>query len=308
MPSGIVRFPVRDTQGNETLADFALTITAPGGITHGSQVTAQNTGWRGLGLTLADLTSTGSITTTHHEQVIERKRVSGNIQVQHDDVTIRGCKIEAPLGAHPIKVDTPGVSGLRVEFTEAHQDLTQGGDRNALHGSANVGAGQLPNVAYRCDLHHTADGVRPSNGWRIEECLIHPEVKFGSSHNDGLHSTQDSGAHSPAISVVRSKVIMGHNFGNACLYFECTNGDHHDLDLIDNWLQASSATGCILLTTEHTGAGSFLGTTRIERNWLVQGWDGGPEFGIRLVGNVGTIVRSGNRKVNVAGNDLGSAD
>ncbi|MGH8950147.1 MAG: hypothetical protein ACRDX9_01870, partial [Acidimicrobiia bacterium] len=91
MATGQILFPVSDEQGNESLGSCDLTVGEPGEITHGSQITTANTGWQGLGLTLGQLTPSGSITTSSNGQVIEGLDISGQVNINHDNVTVRGC-------------------------------------------------------------------------------------------------------------------------------------------------------------------------------------------------------------------------
>lgn len=79
----------------EALTDARTVTHTPSGttITHGSQITQQNVGLAGVGLTTANLTAyTGPTTITADNTLIYRKRITqSEILVEANDVTFREC-------------------------------------------------------------------------------------------------------------------------------------------------------------------------------------------------------------------------
>jgi hypothetical protein len=284
------------------------TEPTPGTVTHGSQLSALNTGPIGLGLTYGQLTPGSGIVTSSHGQVIQNLDIVGSrIRVNHNNVTIRGCRIQGAPTAMPIYPGN-GVYGLLIEYCELLMDPVNGGNLDGVFGIYDTPVNQGYNTIRRCNIHHMTDGAKLAGGWVFEENYVHPEVQWPAAHNDGIQSTRSSPSPSPSIIVRRNKFICGDDFGNAGCWFSTVNGNQYDLLIEKNWIQASYNTVGVKLQGNHPDAtGAFLGTATIIDNKIVHGWNDGPE-GDFAFDAAGTIVRSGNRRVDVNGNDLGSAD
>lgn len=278
----------------------------PGALAHGSLVTTANTGPAGLGIA-GSLTSGGAgMETSSHGQEIYAKSFTGPIKVSHNNVTIRGCKIQAPIGTHVIQPYN-GCYGLKVEWCEILQSPTQGGDRNGVSGIYNVPLGRERNSIYRCNIHDTSDGAKLSGGWQIVESHIQFTQIYGSTHNDGIQSQKSTNAHDPSVIVRRCKIIMGPNFGNAAVFVTAEGGDQYNVLIEDNWLQCSNKSHGVAVHGQDN-IGQWLGNVTIKGNKVVQGWNGGPESNFSLVAVPGgQVPRTGNREVNVSGDDLGPA-
>lgn len=63
-----------------------------------------NTGHEACGYTDSDLTDSGSVTTSKAGQVIEGKRITGRVNIEHADVTVR-CNEIVPTGSHGAAID-----------------------------------------------------------------------------------------------------------------------------------------------------------------------------------------------------------
>ncbi len=99
-------------------------------VTHGSQLTAENTGVRGAGYVYDRATDTfshpvhgplrqsGTIRTSYDGQVIENVDVRGAILVEHDNVTIRNCRVRYSGTAYGINARGAGQRGTLIEFCD----------------------------------------------------------------------------------------------------------------------------------------------------------------------------------------------
>jgi hypothetical protein len=291
----------------------------PAGFGHGANVTTSIVGISGLGLVPGDLTPSGSISTSSDGQVIEGKDVSGSIQVNHHNVTIRGCRITAPVSVHAIKANYRagtqiGVGGLLVEYCEMRGPIT-GSNGHGFNAIRNTSPTHGPNTIRRCFIHELGHTTHPSAGTVIIENYMRTGPVFQSYHNDGVYCAKATNTHNPSVAVVRNKIIManedGSSFGGtAAVYFNTISGDVHNVNIIDNWLQCTRVTVSVNFEGQHpSGGGDLLGTLTITGNKIVQGWpvaDPGPEFAMTLDNtSPGTVVRSGNRFVDISGTDLG---
>jgi hypothetical protein len=293
----------------------------PPPITHGSQINTNNTGWRALGLTLADLTPSGSITTSADDDVFENLDVTGTIQIKHDGVTIRGCRVSAPGTTHPIKVNyhagtTRSSAGVTIEFCELHGPLATGSSAQGVNAIRNVDPDDPVNVVRRCDIHHVANIATISGGWVVEENFGHNEKQFEDAHNDGIQC-QKAPPRTTGLpfAVNRNKLVLGAvdgsvYSGNAAVWVNTISGDVGDNEVKDNLLQCADVTVGVKYQGLHPSAppgNDFVGVSTITGNKFVQGWPPqapGPEAAFSL-SDAGTVVRSGNRFVDVGGNDLG---
>jgi hypothetical protein len=279
----------------------------PGTLAHGSDVTAANTGFAGLGLTSGSLITTGSITTTGHGQVIYGRKINGIVKVMHDNVSIRGCEINAPIASHGVQTYT-GCGGLKVEYTDIHASLTQGGDANGVAGIYHVPNGKPRNLVYRCKIYQVEDGAKLSGGWSFIENRVKIDIKYGSTHNDGVQSQKSTAGFDPSVEILRNWFQLGTNFGNALVFITGESGDQFNVNIDKNLFQAGSATVCVAVHGQDNlhGISGWQGIIRITNNKCVVGWSGGPEgfFSLNTVPPE-RVVRSGNRRVDTSYVDLG---
>lgn len=277
----------------------------PGALAHGQFVTTSNTGPAGLGIAGSLIPVSGGMSSSSHGQVIYGRSFTGAVKITHNNVTLRGCKIAAPIGTHALQV-VDGVYGLKVEYCEIHQSLTQGGDRNGVSGIYHVPSGRPFNSIYRCRIHDVADGAKLSGGWQMVESHIQFERKYGSTHNDGIQAQKNVPYFSPGIRVIRNKIIMGPNFGNAAVFITPESGPQYDVLIDGNWLQCSSASYGVAVHGQDA-VGPWAGRITISNNKVVYGWNGGPEGAFSLVAvPASQVPRTGNQRVNLAGDVLGS--
>jgi putative cell wall-binding protein len=143
----------------------------------GTAIDATNTGptayhdpQLGRRLTYNDLQPTGTITTTHHGQIIEKVDVTGSIRIQHDDVTIRAARVSQQAYY--------GISGSGARATIEYVELD--GSDNADW----IGILYGPDWTVRhSEVRGHSTGVRLRQGGRLESSYIHSQVLKPGSHN-----------------------------------------------------------------------------------------------------------------------------
>jgi hypothetical protein len=298
----------------------------PTGLGHGEFVTLANTGIAALGLVPGDLTPSGSVTTSSNGQIIEGRLISGQVNVNHHDVTIRGCRVLNP-GFHAIKVNN-SAGGLLVAFCET-EGTSPGNNADGINQTTNATPrsrvhdflGTTPetrNVAYRCKLRFQRDVVHPSGGWLFLENYMMNGAVVPPAHNDGMDISKlpNSYAPYPSLSVIRNKVITAAEDGsavggNSCIWIDNDSGDLHGIEIRQNWLQSGSPTNNIFLSDAKDTPYTFMGSITITDNKHVQGWpvsSPGPKIAISLNINKSSpsVTRSGNRYVSISGVDQGA--
>ena len=130
-------------------------------VTHGSQLSAENTGVRGAGYVYDRATDTfshpvhgplrpsGTIRTSFDGQVIENVDVTGAILVEHDNVTVRNCRVRYSESDKGINARSASPRGTLIEFC----DVT------------NVGS--VPHEAEGLLLSHGTARFLNIYGWRV---------------------------------------------------------------------------------------------------------------------------------------------
>jgi hypothetical protein len=124
-----------------------------------------------------ELSLSTTVVTTHPFQLIQGRDITGMVKVQHDNVTIRGCRIRASDTAapsdYPIKI-AAGVTGTVIEDCEI--------DGN---GRTNVGVAFKGYTARRCNIHGSADGIRADGNVTLEHSWVHDLARVTpTTHGD----------------------------------------------------------------------------------------------------------------------------
>jgi hypothetical protein len=152
-----------------------------------------NTGIAAAGLTDKDLIPSGSISTSRHGQVIEGRLVSGQILVNHDNVTIRNTKVVGNGGS--IGIDVPhasrfAVNRLNLENVSLVATGTSDSYKQAVNGTyIGMGTSNADGLrATRVYVSGYGNGYRLSHYGRdqltysmVENIRINP-----GSHNTGI--------------------------------------------------------------------------------------------------------------------------
>jgi hypothetical protein len=161
-----------------------------------------NTGINYAGLTDANLTPSGTIATTATGQVIQGKLVTGQIEVYHNNVTIRNCKIRTASGGYGVLVPIEAMGTVKhlnienVSFIGATQ--AAGASYNPCIQTRYVGQGGNPATdGVHCSRVYISGygaglwcGVTGDqfNYSIVESIKIDP-----TSHNSGVDSRGDIG-------------------------------------------------------------------------------------------------------------------
>ena len=121
------------------------------------------------------LTASGAIDVTIDGTIIENLDITGRIQVDANNVTVRNCRITSG-DYYPILNN-----GLNL--------LVQ--DTEVIGTSTNVTSciAFTNYTAQRCNLHGSADGLKADSNVLIEDCYIHDLATDSTTHNDGTQST-----------------------------------------------------------------------------------------------------------------------
>lgn len=121
------------------------------------------------------LTNSGSITTTAIGQVIDAKNVSGMITVEHNNVTVKRCKV---TGSNYYQIYIKeNVTGCIVEYCEI--------DNKSSGGQGINGQGTFR----RNNIHHCSDGINVAgDNTLIEDNFIHNSAGTADSHIDAIQA------------------------------------------------------------------------------------------------------------------------
>ena len=154
------------------------------------------------------LAPSGSITTSFAGQVIENLDISGEVRVQHDDVTIRNVRIRSQ-GGHAIYI--LGNRDLVVEDCEL-----DGQGRNATSAIA-----EHNYTMRRCEVHGFGEGPRINGNVVLEDNFIHGFVNFVAqgAHQDCIQAT--SGWN---IVIRGNTCVIDVDGANAAIYFATSSG------------------------------------------------------------------------------------
>lgn len=121
------------------------------------------------------LTNSGSIPTTAAGQVIDAKNVTGMITVNHNNVTVKRCKV---TGSNFYQINiAANVTGCIVEDCEI--------DNQSSGGQGINGQGTFR----RNNIHHCSDGINVAgDNTLIEDNFIHHSSGTAASHIDAIQA------------------------------------------------------------------------------------------------------------------------
>ena len=122
------------------------------------------------------LHASGAITVTKAGTVIDAMDVSGAIDINASNVTVRRTRITGSEWALISVMD--GATGVRIEDVEIDGRGTSGKE-----GSSGIGG--LATVR-RTNIHHVENGIVPSSGSVLSDNYIHDLSAPGSPHYDGI--------------------------------------------------------------------------------------------------------------------------
>lgn len=132
----------------------------------------------------ADLSASGSITTSSNGQVIEELDISGNITIEHDNVIIRKCRITGSAGAGSGYYVIDNGDGKKFTI----EDCTINGNYSK---NKAVLAGPKGMHMKRCDIYGSEDAVYLSSNIDDED-LSYPDEVTSVTPNGANHVIEDS--------------------------------------------------------------------------------------------------------------------
>ncbi|MEU5878053.1 hypothetical protein [Spirillospora sp. NPDC047279] len=170
------------------------------------------------------LRSSGPITVRKRGAIIDGLKVSTEINVEANDVTIRNTQVVG-AGQWAI-IQRKGVSGLRVENSEVKGD----GRAKVQYGIVNHG-GML--TVRKVHVHTVSNGVNTDHGL-IEESVIRNLKEFPGDHVTGIQS--NSGP-APGLSlVIRRNVVLNPVGQTSAVSIYQDFGRAHDVTVDGNML------------------------------------------------------------------------
>lgn len=170
------------------------------------------------------LVDSGSLVISENGAVIENLRITGNILVNADNVTIRNCHI---ICADFYPLENNGVN-LLVEDCEIE-------GTNSLVTSS-IGFNDY--TIRRSNLHGAADATKSNSNVLIEDCFIHDLAIGVDTHNDGTQSTGGSN-----VTLRHNTYRLGNQPGvSACIQLGNEGGPNSDWLVEDNLLDGGGWT------------------------------------------------------------------
>lgn len=155
------------------------------------------------------LTASGSITTTSNGQIIQDRLVTGGIQVNHNNVTIRRCRV-IQTSFNGIQVGAPDENfggGCIIEDCEV-----DGQDNHLCIGTWTPQSLAAVEIR-RCNLHHAENCVGIAGPMVLEDCYMHTMTSDAvDPHYDNIECNGGSN-----ILIQHNNVINDYNQTAACM-------------------------------------------------------------------------------------------
>lgn len=206
-------------------------------ITHGSQISAANTGWQRTGITLTRVANNQSGPGWHTE--------SGVFYITGDNVHIDGLDIPMPVRARGNDIQI-----TRCRIASAQYYLIQASDIPIYYTGLIVEDCELygldqpspPTIAVmacedaiyrRCNIHGMgSSGPRLTNNNLMEECYIHSFAHVEPEHEAG------TSANGPDvnITILRCKIMINSGGASCAIGIYLDFGTHNGIYITDNYL------------------------------------------------------------------------
>jgi hypothetical protein len=169
------------------------------------------------------LTPSGSLTVKTAGAVIEGLDISGTVEINANNVTIRNSRIRAASGAasNTILIRTNSYTGTVVQDVELD-----------CASRAQAGIYWTGYTLTRVDIHHCiGDGADiGGSNVTIQDSWIHDLIEVPGSHNDGIQITSGSN-----IRLLRNHVTNG-NTQTSALKVGADQGDISNVTIDGNWI------------------------------------------------------------------------
>lgn len=227
-PVPIIRRPAAGAfslRGNPPVMAWSIVYAPPPSAGYPD---ATNTGLVGAGVSYGSLTSSGSITTSANNQIIELKDISGGIFVDHSGVIIRKCRITVPWGGNGVESEYASRTGdVIVEDCEIIATTP-----NANNWSLNGVMLEWGGTIRRCNIYGGFENaiIFSNSGGTVEDNYLHDILDY-----------ELVAAHDPHIDVVQfwtgiSNVTFQHNWveGRLTSSSACTWGTDNSNIIVDN--------------------------------------------------------------------------
>lgn len=195
-----------------TVAPTTTTTVPPSGGTGGSRCPAYpafpDASCTGV-LPGSSLSPSGSVTTSFDGQVIQNLDISGSIQVNHNNVTVRNVRLRNPGGT---AITVLQKTGLVVEDCE-------------IDGTGNTNGAEVINhhnyTIRRCNVHHFGEGPRANGNVVIEDNYFHSFTNFipQGAHQDCVQITSGNN-----ITIRHNTCLMNVDGGNAAIMIGSYSG------------------------------------------------------------------------------------
>lgn len=177
-----------------------------------------NTGFVRAGLSAADLTPSGTITTTSDGQIIEGLDIQGIVKIEHDNVTIRNSRIQGSPSTYIL--NSTSNTGLLIE------NVTMVGIETTVRCSAVLLVSDAT-IRYS-NLSGCRDVIKPRTNVLVEHSYIHSP--FGPpGHND--HVQAETGSN---ITFRNNTFEDGPTYFHQVLFFQNNFGPLTNITLEDN--------------------------------------------------------------------------
>jgi hypothetical protein len=215
----------------------------------------------------------GSLVSTHDGQVIEGI-VGSYIRVSHDNVTIRGCRVNggSTYGAFLNPTFGAPVTGLRIEHCTLHfgQVATQTFTRAGvfMHPAQTTNPG-FDVVFSHCDVNDWSDGFVVRNKTLVEYCWVHDLQHPPLIHSSSIRAAFDGGK------LYRNYCTDGTS-GCISIYFD--KEATHNITVEENIMSGESPLATPSYLCNMKDGAYAAGATNIK--WLNNWWYTGYQYGI----------------------------
>lgn len=214
---------------------------------------ATNTGLVGAGISVGSLTPSAGFNIVTDGQVVELLDISGQVNVQANNVTIRKCRITG--GIYGIRA-TFGYTGLVVEDCE----IRNGSSKGFYGNNATI---------RRCNIHRYVDGLYiPGGEMTIVDCYVHDLAIGETTHNDGLQCIGGSNC------VVRHNTIIAQGRSTSCMLWQTSVSTIDNILVQNNLLSGGSY--ILYFVDKGNGYGAPTNVTVDSNIFVRDSWGSGP--------------------------------
>ena len=200
------------------------------------------------------LRPSGSLTISTPGAVVDALDISGTIEINADNVTIKRSRIRTNGARYGIRVNN-GYRGAVIEDVEI-----AGTDTNC-----SVGIVYGNYTARRVNAHGCADGLRIGTNTAVEASYIHDQRKATGTHNDAIQSVGGSN-----VRIVGNNIVGPFQQSTSAVLLQTNNGP------IDNVLMEGNrmSGGSYVLYVKDKGTGYGAPTNVTIRNnvWVWDSW------------------------------------